>query len=264
MRRAIMVLSISAVAAFALSSIAAGAAQAQPLFFYKGAELKEKLKLVSKSSEPARLWVTAVKVVIVCKATKDKGEINNGEVEVSKVKTKVGINEKTTVEYTECVTKEAVLNKTTKKWEEGKELTTCKPYSNNTSEGSGAITTNALKSFLAFYPKTTEVVDVLLPESGETFVALKFPEECSLYTKAGSEVKGSVIGKVELINKPKATNKLLFEVTNEEAGVTQKPVSYELNKDEEKDSLTFAGHAAAYEGNETIELENKAELEVQS
>ena len=109
---------VAMLAVFAFSAVAAAAAQAKvPTYWYKGAELNKELAITSTEGT-ARLWVTGLKIVIVCTAATDTGKIYQ-EAGLA------GKNKEVRVTFTGCKLYNAVLNATTKMWEVGTVLSTC-------------------------------------------------------------------------------------------------------------------------------------------
>jgi hypothetical protein len=256
---------LSLLAVFAFSAVAAAAAQAEvPTYSYKGAELSGKLEIKSKSGV-SRLWVSALKQVIVCTADTDTGWINQ-------VSGEAGTNEKVTVTYTGCKLYEAKWNATTKLWEVGSAYSAC-TVNGPSTEPAGTIKTKELKSRLAYWPPGPEsiVVDHFEPEAGEVFVTIVI-SGCAL--DGTYEVKGSVIGQVTPINKEEKVLTLTFAVTKTvEKEVTQSPEEYQLEenptnctevKPRVKDTLKFGPYAAAIESIDEVELVNGKAFDVSS
>lgn len=135
---------LSLLAAFALSAVAAGAAQAEvPTYWYKGtgAELNGNLAIKSTSGI-SRLWVTKLGIVIRCEKDKDTGEI-------SQAPGAAGTNKNVTVTYTGCELRAAEWNGS--EWVEGAALSLC-TVRGPAGEPVGTIKTNVLKSTLAYRP----------------------------------------------------------------------------------------------------------------
>jgi len=231
-------------AVFALSAVTAAGAQAVS-WHVNSNPIGSSGKFAFKStSGVSRLWVTSLKLVIVCKKDKDAGTLEFGG------------KDKVTVTYEECGLYEAVWNATTKEWEVGTQYTACKVPN---------IVVEKIVSQLTWGPGGILVND-FKPETGTLFVTITVEgASCALAKKY--PVEGTVIAKFPpaQINKEAVTGEQIFQVERKAAaGVTQIPTEYfatktegEENKGGKIDTLTFGSKAAALESVDTVELESK-------
>jgi hypothetical protein len=247
----------SVLVALSLAGLGASAVQAHPPTWHtKRAVLAGALKFNAKSMT-SRLWVSGLKIVIVCGKDKGSGEIEQKAGEA-------GINKKVVATFEECKVFEIHLNAVNQSIA-GSELTVCAVKSSG--EGAGIIKTNELKSELAYWPLSEEkfLVDVLKPTAGETFTTIEISgTECAATLKKAFEVKGSVIARIPRNNEEAIMGDLLFQVRNNSMTVAQWPEYYESEADAKegteegltKDVLTFGANPTAFESTDQIELEN--------
>jgi hypothetical protein len=242
------------VAAFALNTVVAGAAQAAPSWTVKGVELKAGETAAVSSHGVAGVeaveYVPSYAFEIACKSVESTGEILGGNPGTGRA----------TISYKECRATNV----------KGETLTAC-----NVQGGTGAKKgeiINKVTSELGFLPgsKMTKVVNDVRPESGTSFVTLKVTgESCSL--KGEYELKGSVSGEVTPVGSsgPNLTTTFAAKLTkNAEGGVSacvQEPTAFETASGELVESqLSFGAHTMCLTKTETLELASKGEVGVRA
>ncbi len=262
---------LSLFAALALSAVAAGAAQAKPVWFVHGAELKagEKAGILSENASnqedgfiQKQLTVPAAGLAIICgRESSNAGELVGGN---------PGTVKKLTVVFTKCEVFSTKGEEETKKpsrppFKFTEKLGACGVK--GTGNAAGEIATKELEGTLAYKPGTAKaiIVTAFKPEVG-SFVTIEITG-ASCAVKATANVEGSVIGMVETpYEEPvgtvleKLVNPLEFTYKTEIVSgklnkCTQEPTEYETESGAKvADTLEFGGHPACFYDEDWVTL----------